>query len=90
VSRLRFLFGESGACGAHINNVVLPGGYIDAGCGWRRHDGLASNLDRYLGLLRSYEALCRQYPQIAAWMIFTQGFVAPWGDFQFNYEWNQL
>jgi hypothetical protein len=86
VSILRLMFGEGGACGVHKNPAGLPGGYIDAGAGWRRYDALNGDLPRYINLLESYEALCQQYTQIEGWLIFTQGHVK-WDHFQFNKEW---
>lgn len=89
VSKLRFVFGECGAVGANINAVGLPGGYKDAGAGWRRHDALSGDLPRCVNLLVDYEALCHRYPQIEGWVIFTQGYVG-WEHFQFNEEFSQL
>ena len=89
VSKLRLVFGECGAVGAHKNAVGLPGGYKDAGAGWRRYDALNGDLARYVDLLASYEALCQLYPQIEGWVIFTQGHVG-WEHFQFNEEFSQL
>jgi len=89
-SRLRFIFGEAGACGAYINVWGLPGGYTSAGAGWRGADCLAGNLARYVALLARYEELCQLYPQIVGWQIFTQGFVAPWDMWQFNAEWHKF
>jgi hypothetical protein len=86
VSKLRFVFGETGACGARFSAVALPGGYIDAGAGWRRYDALNGDLPRNINLLEVYEDLCQLYPQIEGWQIFTQGHVK-WGNWQFNKEW---
>ena len=69
------------------DNEGLPGGYKDAGAGWRRKDALDGDLDRYIKLLCWYEELCQQWPQIEAWCVYTQGFVG-WEHFQFNGEWN--
>jgi hypothetical protein len=82
------VFGEGGAVGANMNAVGLPGGYKDAGAGWRRRDALNSDVVRYVNLLESYEALCQLYHQIEGWTIFTQGHVG-WTYFQFNSEWTR-
>lgn len=89
VSKLRLVFGEGGGVGTYKNVAGLPGGYIDAGAGWRRYDALNGDVVRYVNLLESYEALCQLYPQIEGWVIFTQGYVG-WAHFQFNNEWTLL
>ena len=89
VSKLRLVSGEDGAVGAHKNAVGLPGGYKDAGAGWRRYDALNGDFPRYVNLLEWYEEDCQEYEQIEGWVIFTQGHV-DWDHFQFNNKWALL
>ena len=88
-SRIRFLFGEMGACAVNIDAEGKPGGYKDAAGGWRRHDSLQGDLGRYINLLVMQENLYKQYPQIEGGTIFTSGFVK-WIEWQFNEEFNPL
>lgn len=88
-SKVKFVFGEGSPCGAHINDVGLPGGFKDAGCGWRRWDALGGNLDRCLNLNVAYEVLCQKYDNVVAWTIFTSG-RANWTHFQWEAEWELL
>jgi hypothetical protein len=88
-SKLRFLFGECGACGASVNEAGLPGGYLHQDAGWRSNESLDEDLPRYLKLLAWYEGLCQEWPQIEGWTIFTSGRVG-WQYFQFNAEWGEL
>ena len=91
VSKIRFLFGECGACGASVNIQKLPGGYLDAGAGWKRPDALNGDLARYIALLAWYEDLCQDYPQVEGWCIFTQFRGSEeWKEFQFHGEWAQF
>ncbi len=82
IDKVRFVFGEAGPCGAYNVNGK-PGGYLDAGAGWRRSDALAGNLERMIGLCAWYEDLCQAYPQVEGWQLFTQGRIE-WEYFQAN------
>lgn len=89
IAKIRLFFGETGPCGANVNHEGEPGGYKDAGAGWRREDSLNGDLNLKLDLMVAYEELLQPYPQVIAAQEFTSGFVQ-WKHFQVNAEWLQF